>query len=388
MLPTFQPINGIYLHIPFCRSICSFCGFPVLPNQPKKHDDYLRLIQCEMSLLVKEMQPDFSKVISVYLGGGTPSLLPVKQLTPISQILKSLIGNQSCQWSIEINPEDGNFEYLERLISLGFNRFSLGIQSFNTDTLELISRGHKANHCFSVLNHVRQLNVSDFNIDIMFGIPGQTINDLEKDLYTALEYNPTHISAYILNIEPKTKLNRKPEWAKWQKDHEQLISSYYLKVIDILSQNGLQQYEVSNFSKPGFESFQNIINWSGKNYLGIGMGAHSFIKECRWGNFRRWKEYKESIEKNQLPQDFVDQLSFYQKRDEYLMINLRLVNGVDLKKFSHQFKCNLLEYCQRKIEQLKQQGLITLQNDQLKLSRSGMLLADEITLNLCAILPD
>lgn len=388
MLPKHQPINGIYLHFPFCRSICSFCGFPILPNQPKKHDDYLRYLHKETELLIDTIRPDFSKVSSVYLGGGTPSLLPINQLTTLSQNLKTLIGHQSSQWSIEINPEDGNYDYLEQLMALGFNRFSVGVQSFNSTVLELISRNHKAHHCFSVLNHLQQLHVSDFNIDIMFGIPGQTLGDTEKDLYTALEYHPTHISAYILNIEPKTKLSRKPDWLKWQEDHEKMISSCYLKVIDILSQNGLAQYEVSNFAKSGFESIQNIINWSGKNYLGIGMGAHSFIDNCRWGNFRRWKEYRDSIEKNQLPWDFLDQLSFSQKRDEYLMINLRLVNGLDLTQFSNKFQCHLQEYCHKQIEQLLNQELMTLQNNRLKLSSSGMLLADEITVNLCAMLPD
>jgi len=374
--------------MPFCRSICPFCAFPVLPDRPQRHADYLHYIQNELTLLKKELQADFSKVNSVYLGGGTPSLMSINELKIIIDQLKSLTTNPACQWSLEINPEDGDQKYMKNLLSLGFNRFSIGIQSFNTSTLESIQRNHTVKHCYSVLNHARQLNIADFNIDIMFGIPGQTIHDLEKDLYTALEYNPTHISAYILNIEPKTKLNRKPEWRKWQIEHESLISEQYNKVIDILSQNGLHQYEVSNFSKPGFESKQNIINWTDGYYLGIGMGAHSFVNNYRWGNFRRWKEYQQNLKKEELPIEFFDPLTTSQLRDEYLMINLRLVNGINLDQFKANFDCNLAEYCQKIIGQMNDQELIILQDKQLKLSTNGMLLADEITLKLCAMLPD
>ncbi|MBT4290269.1 MAG: radical SAM family heme chaperone HemW [Deltaproteobacteria bacterium] len=388
MLPKFQTLNGIYLHMPFCKSICPFCAFSVLPDQPKKHANYLHLIQNELALLEKELQADFSKTNTVYLGGGTPSLIAINELKSIMDRLKSLVTNPACQWSIEINPEDGNLKYLENLVSLGFNRFSIGIQSFNPATLESIQRNHTVKHCHSVLNRVQQINLTDFNVDIMFGIPGQTIHDLEKDLCIALEYDPTHISAYILNIEPKTKLNRKPEWRKWQIEHESLIAEQYKKVIEILSQNGLQQYEVSNFSKPGFESKQNIINWKGKYYLGIGLGAHSFINNCRWGNFRRWKEYQQNLKKEDLPIEFFDPLTISQLRDEYLMINLRLIDGINLDIFKTNFNCKLEQYCQKTIDQMKGQGLIILQNNQLKLSTNGMLLTDEITLKLCTMLPD
>ena len=388
MLPKFQKLDGIYLHMPFCRSICPFCAFPVLPDQPKKHADYIYFIQNELFLLEKELQANFSITNSVYLGGGTPSLMAINELTSIIDQLKSLITNPACQWSLEINPEDGDLDYMENLVFLGFNRFSIGIQSFNTATLASIQRNHTAKQCHSVLNHTRQLNLTDFNIDIMFGIPGQNIHDLERDLYTALEYDPTHISAYILNIEPKTKLNRKPEWRKWQIEHESLITEQYKKVIEILSQNGLHQYEVSNFSKPGFESKQNIINWTGGYYLGIGMGAHSFVNNFRWGNFRRWKEYQLNLKKKALPIEFFDPLTTSQLRDEYLMISLRLVNGINLDQFKANFDCNLEAYCQKIIDQMRVQGLIILQDKQLKLSTNGMLLADEITLKLCTLLPD
>ncbi len=373
-------IYGIYVHIPFCRNICPFCSFSVVRDNPQKHDRYLGLLRDEISLLNQSESFDLTALKTVYLGGGTPTRLSIDNLKELVYLLQANIGVDSdIQWSIEANPEDITQEYAEAIKNLGFSRVSIGIQTFSRSGLLKLGRTHTLEQSRVAVDLLKNAGFCDINFDLMFAYLGQTLQSLRKDLKEFIKLNPTHISSYSLNIEKKTVIYRKTEWQQWQSDNEVLIVDMYETMVQMLEDSGYQQYEVSNFSKVGYESLQNLCNWNGKNYLGFGMGAHSFVYPNRWGNFKRWVDYRKSLERARLPREFFETLSDIERRDEELMIGLRLNRGIDIQSYSKKYGVSAEEAWHAKIVVLKKAGLLKVGGKRLALTTKGMLLADEIS---------
>jgi len=380
-------IPALYIHIPFCQKICPFCSFAVRRDDPQKHMPYFKLVKKELSLINLATPLDFSGIKSIYFGGGTPSRLSLTTLGQWVDWLNETIGsNSQAQWSIEINPEDLSSAYGTGLVRLGFNRVSLGVQSFQGQGLEKLKRQHSPHDSRQAISNVLQAGIEDFNLDLMFGYPGQRLEDLQEDLAEFVRWNPTHISAYCLNIEERTPLYKKPQWQEWQDDNEKLIADMYRQVVLFLEDHGYLQYEVSNFAKKGFRSKQNLYNWCGKNYLGLGMGAHSLLYSHRWGNHKRWVDYKDALGAGRLPQQYHESLDLVNKRDEMLMLNLRQRKGLNLSAFEAVYAVDLSTLWRDELEQLKSAGLVKKVNNRLRLTTAGMLLADEITAVLASLL--
>lgn len=366
-------VKSLYIHIPFCHTICPFCAFSVLP-EPKTHQPYLDLLIKEFALIQDSFSLDLSQVISVYLGGGTPSRLTIPELSWLKSQLPDTLSNPMLQWTIELNPEDVTLTYARSLRGLGFNRVSLGVQSFSDRCLESLGRIHRSQQSHQAFDALTQAGFADINLDFMFGYPGQSAESFEADLehFTALPVN--HLSAYALGIEKGSKIYRNPQWSRYPEEHEQLISERYLEVISRFEAAGFKQYEVSNFAKPGAESTQNLSNWAGEPYLGLGMSAHGYLAGRRTSNHRRFKEYREALTQNQLPWEADELLSTEQIKEEAWMLGLRKPSGVNLIDF---FQAP--QQAMDTLATLQNQGLISLQDTQLSFTPKGMLLADELS---------
>lgn len=380
-------ILAIYIHLPFCRKICPFCSFAVLTDRGQKHKHYFDLLKKELTLLRQTYPLDFSQVQSIYIGGGTPSRLGIDEMEQLVFWLRqNVASNKNIQWSIEVNPEDVSFEYAHHLKQLEFTRISLGVQSFSTQNLKKLGRQHGPEHSRSAIQALQKVGFKDINFDLLFGYPGQSIDSLTNDLTEFAFWNPTHVSAYCLTIEKKTLIYKKSAWKQWQLDNESLIVVMYETLVHFLEDIGCYQYEISNFATEGCQSRQNKVYWSGDNYLGIGMGSHSLQFPYRWGNYRRWVDYKKNLEKNELPFEFCEELDTINQRDEALMIPLRLKKGLDLAEFSEKYRLNLAEIWGCLIKKLQRSGLAKIERDHLKLTTRGMLMADEITVALAALI--
>ncbi len=387
--PGFSRLSGIYVHLPFCRSICPFCGFPVLRDRQDKRERYLDYLEKELDVLDRTLRFDSQKLRSVYFGGGTPSRFDSDQLNRIIELIAGRFAPSSeTQWSIEINPEDVTRPFAETLRHIGFNRVSIGIQSFDQNSLERLGRLHSAAQAHNAIELLQRAGFRNINLDLLFGYPGQSLNGFQKDLDRLVRYAPTHVSVYCLGIEPKTKINRLNSWKQWQERNENLVSTMYRFAVQYLEKHGIIQYEVSNFAQSGYESTQNAIYWNGENYLGLGLGAHSHIDSVRWGNLRRWFEYRDSIDLDRLPRSFTEILGDAEKREERLMIQLRLRSGVDVEDYFDSFGIDLLKVCEEEIQLLRTSGHIETMRNRLRLTPKGMLLTDEITAGFAGRLSD
>lgn len=382
-------MSAIYIHIPFCQIICPFCAFSVLPDDRDKHDLYVRLIQKELDLIPENIKKSMLLVRSVYFGGGTPSRLAIRYIgILVKWIRQSFSVASNAHWSIELNPEDVSLPYLKALKAIGFTRISLGVQSFNDLHLNKLGRVHDAESSNKATDAIIDAGFKDINLDLMYGFPGQTIETLKADLNQFVAKKVTHISAYGLDIEEKSKLNRKKDWKVWQRDNEILITQMYETIVHYLSLNGYEQYEISNFSIPGYSSLQNDLNWGGNNYLGLGMGAHSYVHPYRWANNKRWVDYKNALNRNQLPRDFYEKLSKTQQRDETIMVQTRLSSGLNMEAFSAKYSINIEKIWKQKLKQLIDNHLISKNNNTIKLTSKGMMLADEVASSLAALIPE
>ncbi len=382
-----NPVAGLYLHIPFCRTICPFCSFAVVRNSESRHRTYLELIKKELSLLPIQETPGLSAVESIYLGGGTPSTLTRDEFAELMNWCDELTESRPViHRSVEINPEDVDEILCETLRNQGITRYSLGVQSFDDANLALLNRGHTGRNSHDALDLLRQSGLEDFNIDLIFGYPGQSPESLQADLEKALSYNPKHISVYSLTIEPKTRWNRNPFWSDWICDHEDLIADMYRLIADSLTDSGFTHYEISNFCVPGYQSVQNMIYWKGRNYLGLGLGAHSYIHPHRWANHRRMVDYQSALVNNERAYKFKETIDLIKQRDEELMLALRLKEGLDLRHFEESYRIGAKDKWNRKIEVLKKKGLLKDVPNALIPTLEGFLLSDEISASLSACL--
>lgn len=380
-------IPALYVHIPFCKRVCPFCSFAVMKDSPKLHSIYLNFLEKEIALLKKGPLIGFQAdaIESVYFGGGTPSLLNEGEFSDLINLIRREFGfHVDCQWSIEMNPEDVTKEKIHVLRETGINRISLGVQSFFDSHLMTLGRHHTVEQSLNAIQMLKVEGFTDLNLDLMYGFPGQTKESLEKDLDEIIARTPTHISPYCLNIEPKTALNRRKDWISWQENQEGVLYEMFLLVSEKLSQFGYNQYEVSNFSLDGFQSRQNQLNWNGKNYLGVGAGAHSYLYPNRWGNVKRYVDYKKALLGDQLPQDFYETLTAEDELDEFIMIRLRLKEGLDLNTVKQRFKVEAERIWGNRIEQIVSSNLAVLKQNCLTLTPQGLFLADEIAADLAA----
>ena len=370
---------AIYFHVPFCKQACHYCNFH-FSTSLKHKNPVLDAMLSELKLRKEELV-ETEKINSIYFGGGTPSLLSSAEVSVlIDEVKRNFNVAVDAEITLEMNPDDDRPNYLEELKTIGVNRLSVGIQSFHEEELKLINRAHNAQEAFDVLNRIQGL-YDNFSLDLIFGLPNSTPESWQKNVEYALQFNPTHISSYLLTVEPKTVLNHQIDNKQIEVLGEEDVLTQFNFLVDRLQAKGYDHYELSSFGKPGFRSVNNTAYWSEKPYLGIGPSAHSFNGETRSWNISNNAQYLKGISVGK-PMIEREKLSVADRYNEYIMIGLRMQNGISLdyieKNFGSDYKILLKKGVQSQIAS----QVLYWDGDSLKVSRNAMMLVDGIASDL------
>ena len=375
MEKTLKPFS-VYVHIPFCNVKCNYCDFYVVIKHEKKGSLLYSLLR-EIDYYA-EIYHDKGYLQTIYFGGGTPALVEPNFLYQIIQKLTKIFKYpDDIEVTIESNPNTIDEHKLKEFLSIGINRLSIGVQSFNDEDLKYLTRDHDRNTALKSIEMAAKAGFENINIDLMFSIPGQTLDDWKENLKIAVQLPIKHISAYSLTLEPGTSLYYQSKKGIIYLPSIEHDADMYEFTMDFLPDYGFVQYEVSNFSKPGYESIHNLNYWYRINYLGFGPSSHSLWDNRRWHNFRNITRYIEKVnEQNHAIKDeeFLNPTEVYNERI-YLGLRSR---GINLKQLEEEFNINLLKHEERFFKELIENGFVIVENDMLRLTKKGYLLVDEI----------
>ncbi len=364
---------GIYIHIPFCKSKCYYCDFVSYTNRCDKIEEYIQEVIYEMN------QYDLSKynVTTIYIGGGTPSYIEEKYIKQLLETLKGkLIKNdtkfEELEITIEINPGTVNKQKLEQYKKAGINRISIGLQSTKDKLLKQIGRIHNYQEFLEAYQLVKEVGFKNINIDLMIGLPNQTIQDIKQTLQEIQKLEPNHVSVYSLIVEEGTKMEQFINKGEWQLPNEKLERQMYWYVKNTLELKGYKHYEISNFAKEGKESKHNRNCWEQKEYIGLGAMAHSYLNNTRFSNsdfteVGKWNSADKKIEEKQTLED---------KKKEYMLLGLRKMEGVSIQRFKKKYVDNPIFLFREEIEKLVNDKLLEVDGDFIRLTNKGIDLAN------------
>jgi oxygen-independent coproporphyrinogen-3 oxidase len=372
---------GLYIHIPFCLSKCLYCDFYSLTS--------ISAIPDFLDALFKEMEmyrTRFNPFDTVYIGGGTPSLLSPEQLESILISVKEnfiLISNPEItpEITIETNPADLNRSFLESMREIGINRINIGVQSFDEKILNFLGRRHSVRQAISAVEGSRKAGFHNIGLDLIYGVPAQDIGSWLDTLKQAVVFSPEHISCYQLTLESKTPLGIRYQAGEFSLPGEELEYEFFMKTSEFLKDAGYIHYEVSNFAK-GKEhtSRHNQKYWDHSPYLGLGPSAHSFQCNQRWWNHRSLDQYLAAINTGNLPVEGTETLTMEQLRLEALYLGLRTKKGIFLQDFKNQYHYDLFTEKNKILAKLEEEGLISIQDGYLHPTQAGLAVADSLSL--------
>ena len=373
---------ALYIHFPFCRKKCSYCDFYSVVEQPQLVAQFLKHLQLEIELYANHPIVKSLTFQTIYLGGGTPSLLLPHQLEIIlNSIFKNFNFTKDIEITIEINPETIDIKKLKNFYDLGLNRLSIGVQSFDDTALKILGRIHTSQTAITCIQNAQKAGFHNINIDLIFAVPGQSLSNWENTITTALKFSLKHISMYGLTVEPGTILEQKISNGLLNRVEEATEREMYVNGAAILENSGFQQYEISNFAKPDYFSRHNQMYWNGNPYLGLGPAAHSF-----WNNRRQWNaadihQYIKMLGQKILPLENDEQLTYEQQMMEFILLNLRKKSGIDLSLFKKRFKIEFQDKFKNALHTILTGDDVTLiqfDDRNLKLTLDGFLLYNEI----------
>ncbi len=367
---------GIYVHIPFCKRKCYYCDFISYANKEECIEEYIETLKKEIK---QEANKKEYEITTIYIGGGTPSFINAKYIEEIINTIKENYRiAQKPEVTIEINPGTVNKEKLQIYKKIGINRISIGLQSTNNELLKQIGRIHTYKEFYNCYQNARKVGIQNINVDLMLGLPNQTLQDLEESINTVISLNPEHISLYSLIVEENTKMQEMVEKRQVTLPEEDLEREMYWKAKKELEQNGYVHYEISNFAKIGYESKHNMNCWLQKEYLGFGVAAHSYFNGKRYCNTNSIKEYCENIKEGNLIKNrtICEIQTEEDKKKEYMLLGLRKIEGVNIQDFKNKFTQNPIYLFRNELEKLVQQELIEIDLNQIKLTNKGLDLAN------------
>lgn len=363
---------SLYIHIPFCVKKCEYCDFISFKYDSEKLNLYLDKLIEE----IKVYKEQSLKVRTIFLGGGTPSLLNSDQVKKLFEVLKNNFDLSACdEITIETNPGTINEEKISCYKSVGINRISMGVQTLKNETLKTLGRIHDVNTVFESVDLLKNQGFHNFNLDLMFGLPGQTIKQLSETVDEMIRLNPTHISAYSLKIEEGTPFYDQYENGTLKPVDEDLDREMYHTIVSKLKNAGYHQYEISNFSKKGFECQHNLVYWQEKEYLGLGLGAHSFMAQKRFSNETDMDKYLSS---NQLIRKEAEVIEKDEAMFEMIMLRLRLNEGLPIQLFNNRFCVDFLKVYHKEIEELIEMKLVLIEDNYLRLTDLGRDLSNSV----------
>lgn len=362
---------GLYFHIPFCLQKCGYCDFYSVPSKAIPFP-FVQALENEIALRAP-LFTDHS-IRTFYFGGGTPSLLPPEWMERLfNQVSRYYSLEKNLEITLEYNPKTGNAKWMKAYLDLGINRISLGVQSFSDKSLRILGRLHTAREAIETFFMLREAGFTNLNIDLIFGIPNETLADFQKTIETALYLSPEHISLYALTLHAHTPLAKKIHKENWRLPDEESLCEMYEWAVAKLGSAGYEHYEISNFAKSGFRCRHNEGYWEGIPYLGFGPSAHSFVGDRRFWNFSDVPKYIEALQNGQLPPGGEEKLTPEQQRLEALALGLRKKEGVPL---------DWIRTKEAQLKTLVQEGLATISEKRFTLTTKGFLLADAVALAL------
>ncbi len=361
---------GVYLHIPFCKSRCSYCDFATdIYRSGEAVERYVDALCFEIRNSKFEIR---NLNDTIYFGGGTPSLLEPKQVeTILSSVFSVFTVANGPEVTMEMNPATVTPEKLAAYRELGVNRASFGVQTFNDRDLKLLARGHDSSDARKTYRMLRDAGFENISFDLIAGLPGQTMQDWRQNLNEAVAMSPEHISLYLLEIHESTPLAEQVRSGRRTPIDDELAAEMYEVMLDRLASAGYEQYEISNFAKPGFESLHNTKYWTLAPVLGYGVSAHSFNGRERYANERDTAKYVEMIEQFGSAEIFREEINI---ASEAAFLGLRLNKGIDLNEFRKRFGVDL----KATADDLMEKGLLELSGQRLRLTRKGMLFSNEV----------
>ena len=373
---------SLYIHIPFChKAKCLYCDFVSFCGQEKQIDGYVSALCREFSLYKKTLSN--STVSTIFIGGGTPSLLSTHQIKKIFVSLsKNFVISKNAEITIECNPESIKEDRLKCYKALGINRLSLGCQTMNDSVLSLIGRQHRKKH-FEKALALSQKYFDNINVDMMIGLPSQSLNDVMSMAEYLVQKGIPHISAYSLMLEEKTPLCALVSKGEIKLPSDDQTVKMYDKLSKYLAQNGIKRYEVSNFALKGKECLHNLNYWTMGEYIGFGVAAHSYFEGKRFCNTSSMQEYIDRLSLATLPIDSSETLSNEQTREEYIMLSLRTKWGINLAKYKEMFGASILDQKRKEIDMLLSQKLVKLTPSTLSLTSKGYHVLNAVVLSLC-----
>ncbi len=370
---------GIYIHIPFCKSKCSYCNFYSKTNK-QAINQFVPSLLTEMEQ--RKNYLNNATINTIYFGGGTPTLLSAIQYKSIFKKIKELfIVEANAEITIEANPDDLNATFLSELYQLGINRLSIGVQSFNDNDLMGINRRHNAEKALKSITNAQEAGFDNISIDLMYGLPNQTIEGWIKNLQIATQLPIQHLSIYGLSYEIGTPFWNKLQQGKIVSISDEIMNQMYKTAIEECQKNDFFQYEISNFAKKGFHSKHNSAYWNTTPYLGLGPSAHSFNGHSRQWNIASLTQYQDALQNNQ-PYFEKEILTEKDKMNEFIMLSLRKNEGIDLKQVENLFGLTIKEYIEKSSKKHLKNGYLSFFNHSIALTLEGIFISNQIIADL------
>ena len=363
---------GIYIHIPFCKQKCFYCDFCSFANKNEMQGKYVETVINEIKNITHKEK---YTVTTIYLGGGTPSILNPDYIKNILQEIKSSFEIlDDAEITIEINPGTVNEEKLKKYKEYGINRLSIGLQSANDKILKKIGRIHDYKQFEETFFYARKCGFKNINVDLMIGLPTQAIEDVKQTLEKIIQKNPEHISVYSLIIEEGTIIEKLINENKLQLPDEETERIMYWTVVNELKENGYNQYEISNFSKKTYESKHNTNCWKQKQYIGLGTSAHSYLNKKRYSNTNNIEEYIKNIQENNISKNITihEEQTEESTMNEYMLLGLRMIQGININEFKQKFKIDPTIKYKEILEKLQKENLIQITKTSIKLTKQGI----------------
>lgn len=364
---------GLYVHIPFCKQKCMYCDFPAYQNLQDYYETYVYALVQEIDLWVSEHPESTSKAIdTIYFGGGTPTELSIQQLQMILDKIKNTFTiTDDCHMTIESNPGEVNLHYLTKLVKLGFNRISFGVQTFDDKVLTMLHRSHNGEQAKQAAYDAKEAGFTDINIDLIYGLPRQTLEDIQYNLDIVKDLPINHISTYGLQVEVGTYLYHLVQKNLISIPSETIDESMYDMMMDGLKDLGFERYEISNFAKNNSYSRHNLKYWHYVDYLGFGAGAHSFYDGVRRSNNRNVMPYIQSVDRYIMPTIDTETITLERAQEDFCFLALRTKWGLDERKFEDKFGVSVHNLFGTTLEDLVSKDLLEYQSGSYHLTAEG-----------------
>lgn len=374
---THPKSTSAYIHIPFCEHICYYCDFNKVFLEGQPVDEYIQSLLTEIRLTLEKHPTKVSETI--YIGGGTPTSLTAKQLDVLlTGIHRYLPTHTTKEFTVEANPGDLTAEKLDVFKAHGVNRLSMGVQTFDDRLLKKIGRKHSVQDVYDTIKLLEKKQFDNVSIDLIYALPGQTLESFRDTLTKALAFDLPHYSMYSLILENKTMFMNWVRQGRLELPTQEAETQMFEEAIIAMAQSGHHQYEISNFAKKGKESMHNLVYWDNEHYFGFGAGASGYLDQKRYKNYGPIQHYMKPLKEQRLPIFEAEEISRANQIEEEMFLGLRKIEGVSLRRFEEKFNKKLTTVYQSVIAELQQQQLAVLEEDYFRLTPKGLFIGNDV----------